>query len=139
MIKGKRNQLANVGNNFQTTAKKVLCCCSAGLLRSPSLANVLHKEFAFNTRAVGCDKEYALIPISQALIWWADEIIFVNRENFDSMDQEEKDEISDVGVKVTILNFEDDFDWNDPWLNKQLIRSYNEKWDKFESEEKVNE
>lgn len=125
MIKGKRNQLANVGNKFQTTAKKVLCCCSAGLLRSPSLANVLHKEFGFNTRAVGCDKEYALIPISQALIWWADEIVFVNQENFNSLNQEEKDEISDVGVKVTILNFEDDFDWNDPWLNSQLFRAYN--------------
>ncbi|WP_391559721.1 hypothetical protein [Robertmurraya sp.] len=124
MIKGKRNQLANVGNKFQTTAKKVLCCCSAGLLRSPSLANVLHKEFGFNTRAVGCDKEYALIPISQALIWWADEIVFVNKENFDSLDQEEKDEISDVGVKVIILNVEDDFNWNDPSLNKTLMLSY---------------
>jgi len=125
MIKGKRNQLANVGNKFQTTAKKVLCCCSAGLLRSPSLANVLHKEFGFNTRAVGCDKEYALIPISQALIWWADEIVFVNKENFDSLNQEEKDEISDVGVKVVFLNIEDDFDWNDHWLNRTLLESYN--------------
>ncbi len=125
MIKGKRNQLANVGNKFQTSAKKVLCCCSAGLLRSPSLANVLHKEFGFNTRAVGCDKEYALIPISQALIWWADEIVFVNRENFDSLSQEEKDEISDVGVKVTILNIEDDFDWNDSVLNRTLLEAYN--------------
>lgn len=125
MIKGKRNQLANVGNKFQTSAKKVLCCCSAGLLRSPSLANVLHKEFGFNTRAVGCDKEYALIPISQALIWWADEIVFVNRENFDSLSQEEKDEIVDVGVKVKILNIEDDFDWNDNVLNRTLFESYN--------------
>ena len=125
MIKGKRNQLANVGNKFQTSAKKVLCCCSAGLLRSPSLANILHKEFGFNTRAVGCDKEYALIAISQALIWWADEIVFVNRENFDSLNQEEKDEIADVGVKVTILNIEDDFDWNDTVLNRTLLEAYN--------------
>lgn len=125
MIKGKRNQLANVGNKFQTSAKKVLCCCSAGLLRSPSLANILHKEFGFNTRAVGCDKEFALIPISQALIWWADEIIFMNQENFDILNQEEKDEISDVGVKVTILNIEDDFDWNDSVLNRTLLEAYN--------------
>lgn len=125
MIKGKRNQLANVGNKFQTSSKKVLCCCSAGLLRSPSLANVLHKEFGFNSRAVGCDKEYALIPISQALIWWADEIVFVNQENFDSLNKEEKDEISDVGVKVTILNIEDDFDWNDSVLNRTLLEAYN--------------
>lgn len=125
MIKGKRNQLANVGNKFQTSTKKVLCCCSAGLLRSPSLANVLHKEFGFNTRAVGCDKEYALIPITQALIWWADEIVFVNRENFDSLSQEEKDEVSEVGVKVTILSVDDDFDWNDSVLNRILLESYN--------------
>ena len=125
MIKGKRNQLSNVGNKFQTSVKKVLCCCSAGLLRSPSLANVLYKEFGFNTRAVGCDKEYALIPISQALIWWADEIVFVNRENFDSLSQEEKDEIVDVGVKVTILNIEDDFVWNDNVLNRTLLEAYN--------------
>jgi predicted protein tyrosine phosphatase len=130
MFKGKRNQLANVGNKFQTSAKKVLCCCSAGLLRSPSLANVLHKEFGFNTRAVGCDKEYALIPISQALIWWADEIVFVTRENFNSLNQEEKDEISDVGVRVTILDVEDDFDWNDQWLNRSLLGAYNNIWEK---------
>lgn len=125
MIRGKRNQLANVGNKFQTTAKKVLCCCSAGLLRSPTLANLLHKEFGFNTRAVGCDKEYALITISQALIWWADEIVFVNRENFDILSQEEKDEISDVGVKVAFLSIEDDFDWNDSVLNRILLEAYN--------------
>ena len=125
MIKGNKNQLANIGNRFQGPTKKVLCACSAGLLRSPSLANILHKEFGFNTRAVGCDKEFALIPISQALIWWADEIIFVNRENFDSLNQEEKDEIADVGVKVTILNIEDDFDWNDTVLNRTLLEAYN--------------
>lgn len=124
MIKGKRNQLANVGNKFQTSAKKVLCCCSAGLLRSPTLANVLHKEFGFNTRAVGCDKEYALIPISQALIWWADEIVFVNRAAYYSLDQEEKDEIDDVGVVTTLLDIEDDFDWNDSVLNKTLLDQY---------------
>lgn len=132
MIKGKRNQLSNVGNQFQTKTKKVLCVCSAGLLRSPTLANVLHKEFGFNTRAVGCDKEFALIPISQALIWWADEIVFVNRENFDSLTQEEKDEIESVACPTTILNIEDDFDWNDSVLCRQLFESYNRAWSKKE-------
>lgn len=37
MIKGSKNQLANVGSKFQTTKKKVLTVCSAGLLRSPAL------------------------------------------------------------------------------------------------------
>ena len=127
MIIGKRNQLANVGNPFQGKAKKVLCICSAGLLRSPTLANVLHRQFGFNTRAVGSCQEYALIPISQALIWWADEIVFVNQENFDDLGDLEKLEIEDVGVKVTVLDVHDDFDWNDPELQALLLEEYTEK------------
>lgn len=127
MIIGKRNQLANVGNPFQGKTKKVLAVCSAGLLRSPTLANVLHRQFGFNTRAVGSCQEYALIPISQALIWWADEIVFVNQENFDDLGDLEKLEIEDVGVKVTVLDVHDDFDWNDPELQALLLDEYTEK------------
>lgn len=130
MIKGKKNQLANVGNRFQTKTKKVLCVCSAGLLRSPTLANVLNLKYGFNTRAVGADKEFALIPITQALIWWADEIVFVNFEAFSSLDQEEKDEIEEVGVTKTILNIEDDFDWMDANLRCKLLEEYDDKWEK---------
>lgn len=127
MIKGKRNQLANVGNRFQTEAKKVVVVCSAGLLRSPTAANVLHIKFGFNTRAVGVDKEFALIPLTQALIWWADEIVFVNRGSFLLLNQEEQDELEGVGVKVTILDIEDDFDWNDPTLRNQIVEQYEDK------------
>lgn len=132
MIKGKKNQLANVGNRFQTKSKKVLCVCSAGLLRSPTLANCLHIKYGFNTRAVGADKEFALIPITQALIWWADEIVFVNFESFAMLSQEEKDEIEDVGVTKTILNIEDDFDWMDANLRCHLLEQYDAKWENKE-------
>lgn len=128
MIKGKKSQLANVGNRFQTKAKKVLCVCSAGLLRSPSLANCLHTKYGFNTRAVGADKEFALILITQALIWWSDEIVFVNYEAYAMLSQEEKDEIEDVGVTKTILNIEDDFDWMDEKLCSSLLEQYDAKW-----------
>lgn len=127
MIKGKRNQLANVGNKFQTEVKKVVCVCSAGLLRSPTAANVLHIKYGFNTRAVGADKEFALIPLTQALIWWADEIVFVNQDAFDMLDEEEKQEIEDVGVKVTILSIEDDFDWMDANLRCEILEQYGSK------------
>lgn len=130
MIKGMRNQLSNVGNQFQGKAKKVLCVCSAGMLRSPTLANVLHRQYGFNTRAVGSCKEFALIPISQALIWWADEIVFVNQENFDDLDGDEKEEIESVGVKVTVLNVLDDFNWNDPELQALLLQEYDNAWSK---------
>lgn len=124
MIKGNKNQLANVGNSFQGNAKKVLVVCSAGLLRSPTVANVLHKDFGFNTRAVGSCKQFALIPISQALIWWADEIVFVNRESFEELDQEEKDEIITVGLTPTILSIEDDFEYDDAVLEQMAIDQY---------------
>lgn len=127
MIKGKRNQLANVGNRFQTEAKKVVVVCSAGLLRSPTAANVLHIKYGFNTRAVGADKEFALIPLTQALIWWADEIVFVNRDAFLTLDREEKDELESVGVKVIILNIEDDFDWMDVSLRCAILEQYEAK------------
>ena len=127
MIKGKRNQLANVGNRFQTQAKKVVVVCSAGLLRSPTAANVLHSKYGFNTRAVGADKEFALIPLTQALIWWADEIVFVNHDAFLLLDQEERDEIESVAVKVIVLKIEDDFDWMDADLRYAIQWQYEEK------------
>lgn len=127
MIKGNKNQLANVGNRFQGDAKKVLVVCSAGILRSPSIANALHVEFGYNTRPVGSDKEFALIPITQALIWWADIIVFVNVDSYLQLDEEEKEEIQSVGVKVIKLDIEDDFDYGDPRMEKESIRQFKEK------------
>lgn len=132
MIKGTRNQLHNIGNPFQGAAKKVLCVCSAGLLRSPTMANTLHKTFGFNTRAVGSCKDFALIPISQALIWWADEIVFANVDNFLELSQDEKDEIESVGLKKTILNIPDDFEFGDNHLEQIIIQQYNDAWSNSE-------
>jgi small subunit ribosomal protein S1 len=59
-----RNRLGNVNNGFQGKFRHVLCVCSAGLLRSPTLAEILSQPpYNFNTRAVGIAKEFALIPI----------------------------------------------------------------------------
>lgn len=127
MIKGTRNQLHNVGNPHQGHDRKVVVVCSAGLLRSPTLANKLHNEFGYNTRAVGACKSFALIPISQALIWWADEIVFVDAEAYLELDQEEKDEIEAVGVKKIILNIPDDFEYGDHWLEGIGLTQYMEK------------
>ena len=119
MLKSTRNQLGNAKNSAQGDTKKVLCVCSAGLLRSPTMANVLHKEFGFNTRACGSCSDFALIPISQVLIHWADEVVFVNSDN-----------LSDVGVehlsskKVLVLDIPDDFDWGDKELEFEILKQY---------------
>lgn len=67
------NQIANTQNPYQGDAVKALCVCSAGLLRSPTIAKVLTKR-GYNTRAAGMSQEYALVPVTPALIAWADEI-----------------------------------------------------------------
>jgi len=73
------NQLSNTKNPYQGKATKALCVCSAGLLRSPTIAKVL-TEKGYNTRAAGASQEYALIPLSPALILWADEIHVVKEQ-----------------------------------------------------------
>lgn len=70
------NRAYNAKNPYQGKYKKVLCVCSAGLLRSPTVAWVLsNKPYNFNTRAAGLDASFALIPVDNVLIEWADEIV----------------------------------------------------------------
>jgi len=78
------NRLHNMKNPYQGDNKKVLCVCSAGLLRSPTLAWILSNDpFNFNTRAVGTSNEYALIALDEFQLHWADAVVFVDKENFD--------------------------------------------------------
>jgi len=76
--KSDMNQMGNSQNPWQGDRKKVLCCCSAGLLRSPTTAHLLNQKYGYNTRACGLEPEYALIPCSQALVYWADEIVVMD-------------------------------------------------------------
>lgn len=107
--------------------KKVLCVCSAGVLRSPTLAFVLHRKLGFNTRAVGSDLDFALIPISQTLVHWADEIVFVDHKAKDGLDQETVDWIEATGVECLTLNVPDDYDFGDKTLERILFEQYTEK------------
>ena len=77
--KSSRNQLSNSKNPYQGDAIKALCVCSAGLLRSPTIAKYLTSK-GYNTRACGTSQEYALIPISEVLLNWADEIHVVQEQ-----------------------------------------------------------
>jgi predicted protein tyrosine phosphatase len=72
----KRNQLGVLFNAYQGKHKKVLTVCSAGCLRSPTAAHILSSEpWNYNTRCAGTSAEYAIVPITEALIVWADVIV----------------------------------------------------------------
>lgn len=122
MIKASRNQLANVNNPFQGGAKRVLCVCSAGLLRSPTMANVLHREYGYNTRSCGACESFALIPLTEALIAWADQIVFTNDEAFDDMDAETLSLVSEKDYIV--LNTPDHYDYGDEELQARILQEY---------------
>jgi len=73
------NRIWNSRNLHQGNWKKVLCVCSAGLLRSPTLARVLSMPpYNYNTRSAGLEKSYALIPVDKVLLAWADEVFCMN-------------------------------------------------------------
>ena len=68
-----------LSNTFQGSDKKVLFVCSMGILRSATAARIYARKY--NTRCAGTLKE-ALIPLTQLLIDWSDECIFVNKLNY---------------------------------------------------------
>lgn len=76
--KVRKNAFYNCKNPNQGSEKKVLTICSAGLLRSPTLAWLLG-QYNYNTRSCGIH-DYALILLDDVLIHWADIIIFIHPE-----------------------------------------------------------
>lgn len=120
------NRLANSGNSFQGDYKKVLCVCSAGLLRSPTAAVVLSQEpYNYNTRAVGINGEYALVALDSVHLSWADEIVVMEPW----MEDEIKNRLSQ-GVlggknkKVLCLSVPDQFPYRDPELIRLIKNAY---------------
>lgn len=75
-------QLTTPYNNpYQGRNRRWLFVCSAGLLRSPTAAQIASK-YAINTRSCGTST-FALIPLSVNLVEWAHKIIFMGQDNYD--------------------------------------------------------
>jgi len=119
------NQIGNAFNIYQGKTKKVLTVCSAGLLRSATLQNFLIKEYGYNVRNCGTEEDFALIRINQALVTWADEIVFVNKENFERVELEIKS--MDMLNKCHVLDIPDQYRFNDPELIGICKKQYEEK------------
>ncbi len=117
----RRNALHNCKNPFQGKATRVLCLCSAGLLRSPTLAGELYKR-GFNSRAAGVH-DYALIPVDNVLLHWADTIIFVNKD----LRYIINDKIP-ADTNVIELDIPDQYEFRHP----ELVKIINNEIDKLE-------
>lgn len=104
------NALWNCKNPHQGDMKKILCVCSAGLLRSPSIAHHLAMH-GYNTRAAGVH-DYALIQVDDVLIEWADEIICAETEHMLQIIQR----WPKLKKKVSALEIPDQYQTRDPKL-----------------------
>lgn len=119
------NRLANCHNRYQGSHKRVLCVCSAGLLRSPTAAVVLSQPpFNFNTRAAGASQEYALVPLDRVLIEWADEIVCMDDEQAYEVRKIMRDVPEVEEKEITILRIADSFRYRDPDLMRQIAEKY---------------
>ena len=120
------NRLANCTNRYQGEYKRVLCVCSAGLLRSPTAAFVLSQEpYNFNTRAAGLNPEFALVPVDRVLLEWADEIVVMSAQQAEQIRAMLEDE-----KPIVVLGIPDNFRYRDP----ELIRLIRESYDKHTKE-----
>lgn len=117
------NRIGNANNPFQGDYKRVLCVCSAGLLRSPTTAYVLSSEpYNYNTRAAGIHHEYALIPVDEVLLKWAQEIV--------CMEQWHKKELQalldkfKIDKKIVCLDIADCYEYRNPELISKIREAY---------------
>ena len=111
------NRLHNATNVYQGKAKRELCICSAGLLRSPTAANVFHREFGFNTRAAGLEPNFALIPVDEVLLYWADEIVCMEAYQKEALEKRTDTPIINLGIR-------DSFGYMDEALQTTIKERY---------------
>lgn len=108
------NRLYNSKNPYQRDYLKVLCVCSAGLLRSPTAAVVLSQPpFNFNTRAAGLDVSHALIPVDDVLLHWADHVVCMTKEQEERLQQM-------TNKPIFCLDIPDSFCYRDKKLVKMI-------------------
>lgn len=120
------NRLYNAKNPAQGTAKRVLCICSAGLLRSPTAAHTLSEQpFRFNTRAAGIVDSYALIRVDEVLLTWADLIVCMDKEH----EEELLAKFPEYSTKPRVqLGIPDSYQYRNPRLVELVQTRFQERY-----------
>ncbi len=123
------NQLANTKNQWQGDRKRLLCCCSAGLLRSQTTSHILNQKYGYNTCSCGLEVEYAKIPCTQALVYWADEIVVMNQrqkkqveEILESLPNYCNEKEKPTPIKV--LKIQDSYEYMETELVRLILENY---------------
>lgn len=112
-----------IDNPYQGKDKRVVFVCSMGILRSATAARLYSHKY--NTRTAGTLYD-ALVPLTPMLIAWANELVFVNKENYDFVIQaiEDKYVREEVEDKSTVLDIPDKYPHMHPELIKAFVQQY---------------
>jgi predicted protein tyrosine phosphatase len=109
-------------NSFQGDYKRVLTVCSANMLRSPTMAHVLSGEpFNYNTRSAGTHS-FALIPVTEDLLRWADEIVCADTEHAVMV----RNKLMELDLDKPIVNLQipDNYEYRNPELIQLIVSRY---------------
>lgn len=119
------SRIGNCSNRHQGDFKKVLTVCSAGMLRSPTIAWVLgSKPYYYNCRAAGIEDSYALVKLDDVLLNWADEIVCADTEHVENV----KCRLEVLKIKKPIANLRlpDNYAYRDPKLVMLIKERYDQ-------------
>lgn len=111
-------------NSYQGDYKRVLTVCSANMLRSPTIALVLSMPpYDYNTRSAGTSS-FALIPVTEDLLMWADEIVCADTEHALII----RDKLMEYQIDKPIVNLSipDIYEYRNPELILMIRRRYDE-------------
>jgi predicted protein tyrosine phosphatase len=112
-----------VKNPYQGDDKKIVFVCSMGILRSATAARIYSRKY--NTRSAGTYLD-ALIPLSPILVAWADELVFVNKENYNTFKRNVDEEIL-LQSNVKVLDIPDAYEHMHP----TLIQAFKDQYEDF--------
>lgn len=110
-----------VRNPYQGPDKKVVFVCSMGILRSATGARMYAGKY--NTRTAGTYRD-ALVPLTPILVAWADELVFVNKENFQMFKNHLEDDEYLGTLNIRVLNIPDHFEHMHPELQQAFKDQY---------------
>jgi predicted protein tyrosine phosphatase len=114
-----RNQLANLHNPYQGDTPRALFICSAGLLRSATAAHIFSAPpYDWNTRTAGIDTAFALNPVTEALLCWADHIFVMDDIQWQMIRLlfSESEHLNEIMLRVQVLHIPDKYSYRHPEL-----------------------
>lgn len=118
------SRIGNCSNRHQGIYKKVVAVCSAGMLRSPTIAHVLCKApFNYNTRSYGLERAYALNVLDEVALRWCDEVVCADDEHAERV-KELMREWNVESKPIVNLRIPDRFEYRSPKLVKMIKERY---------------